>query len=160
MAINQKRLFGRTYKEWLTLLGKPFFRSLCFIGTCLVLFAAGFIVYRVNPSENPFTPGCSFYQLTGLYCPGCGMTRAMHHALHGHFAMAFSYNALWPAILLFLCASLILWYFWLITGKNPLHHANRLLRVYPAFTWFILITLFAFWIFRNIPVYPFTWLAP
>ena len=78
-------------KRWLVLLGKPSFRIVFFILTCLVLMVAVYIVYWVDPSQKPLTPACSFYHFTGLYCPGCGMTR-LHNALHGRFGMAFSYN--------------------------------------------------------------------
>lgn len=160
MIFDHRSIHRKPLYKWLTLLGKPFFRALYFIGTCFVLISGVYFVYRVDPSVNPFAPGCSFYRLTGLYCPGCGMTRAIHHALHGRFGQAFSLNVLWPAIMLFLCASLVLWFFWLATGKNPFHGANRLLRYYPAFTWLVLIVLFAFWVLRNIPVIPFIWLTP
>ncbi|MBO6259329.1 MAG: DUF2752 domain-containing protein [Lachnospiraceae bacterium] len=30
-------------------------------------------------------PGCMFNRVTGLYCPGCGGTRAFYHAVHLHF---------------------------------------------------------------------------
>lgn len=160
MSINQEHFINKPSKKWLTLWGKPFFRVFFFIGTCLVLITAVIFIYRTDPSENPFAPGCSLYQLTGLYCPTCGMTRAVHHALHGHFGKAFSLNALWPAIMLFLCGSLGMWFYWLCTGKNPFHKANWLLRLYPAATWIILSTLFAFWILRNIPIFPFSLLAP
>jgi len=157
---NRKIVESKLMKKRLTLLGKPFFRAFLLIATCLILIAADLFVYWVEPSKNPFAPGCSFYRLTGFYCPACGMTRAIHHALHGNFAQAFSMNILWPGILLFFGASAGLWFFWLLTGKNPLHRANWVLRVYPAITWFIIIMLFGFWILRNIPVYPFTLLAP
>jgi hypothetical protein len=158
MVINRKS--SKPVRHWLTLLSKPFFRVVYFIGTCVVLVLAVIFVYGVDPSSNPFTPGCSFYRITGLYCPTCGMTRAAHHALHGRFRKAFSLNVLWPAIILLLGSSLGVWFFWLVTGKNPFHRLNRILKHYPAITWLILVPLFAFWIFRNIPVFPFSWLAP
>ena len=37
---------------------------------------------------------CLFYELTGLYCPGCGSGRAAIALLHGHVLEAFSHNAL------------------------------------------------------------------
>ena len=160
MVINRKSIIRKTVYKWLTLLGKPFFRAFFFVGTCLVLILAVSFVYRIDPSGNPFAPGCSFYRLTGLYCPTCGMTRAMHHALHGRFGQAFSLNAFWPAIMLFLCASLGMWFFWLATGKNPFQATNRFLQYYPAVTWLVLVPLFAFWVLRNIPIFPFAWLAP
>ena len=160
MITNCKNVDGKLIKKGLTLMGKPFFRAFLLMGTCLILAAAVLFVYWMNPSKNPFVPVCFFYRLTGLYCPTCGMTRAMYHVLHGNFAQGFSMNVLWPGILLFLGASAGLWFFWLVTNKNPLHRANLVLRKYPAISWFILIVLFGFWIFRNIPVYPFTLLAP
>ena len=36
--------------------------------------------------------GCPLFRLTGLTCPGCGLTRAYIHAFHGDFATAFRYN--------------------------------------------------------------------
>jgi hypothetical protein len=56
--------------------------------------AAGAVVlYLFDPSSVSFYPRCVFHALTGLQCPGCGLTRAMHHVLHGHFADAFRLNA-------------------------------------------------------------------
>lgn len=147
-------------KKWLILLNKPLFRMFLFIVTCFTLVAAILLLLRKNPVENPLAPTCSFYALTGLYCPACGMTRALYHATHGHFREAFSYNILWPGIVLFLTACMSMWFYWIFTGKSPFHAGNRLLNMHPSITWIILILLFSFWILRNIPVYPFTLLAP
>lgn len=37
-------------------------------------------------------PSCSFFRLTGLYCPGCGGTRACIALLHGHFLRSLVYH--------------------------------------------------------------------
>lgn len=37
---------------------------------------------------------CNLRRLTGILCPGCGMTRAVFSILRGDFQSAFSYNAL------------------------------------------------------------------
>lgn len=43
-------------------------------------------------------PGCAFYQKTGLYCAGCGGTRAVISLLHGKVIQSFFYH---PAVLYF-----------------------------------------------------------
>lgn len=37
---------------------------------------------------------CAFHSLTGLYCPGCGGTRAVKALLLGEFRMSFQYHPL------------------------------------------------------------------
>ncbi len=46
---------------------------------------------------------CIFFKLTGLQCPGCGMTRAMVEIGKGHFRAAFQYNALSLTVFPVLC---------------------------------------------------------
>lgn len=64
----------------------------------IFLAAAGGIglifLYFHNPVATRWLPQCSFYRLTGLYCSGCGTTRALYAALHGDFYAAFRYNLL------------------------------------------------------------------
>ena len=52
------------------------------------------ILYRFDPVTAQFYPHCVFHALTGLQCPGCGTTRALHHLLHGDVAGAFRLNAM------------------------------------------------------------------
>ncbi len=147
-------------KKWLALMSKPFIRFILFIITCVILAGCVFILLLTDPVINPFIPSCSFYRFTHLFCPGCGMTRALYAVLQGQIGVAFSYNCLWPFIVLFITGSLSMWFFYLLTGKNPFIPMNRFLRIHPSLAWIIVITLFAFWILRNIPVKPFTFLAP
>ena len=37
---------------------------------------------------------CAFHSLTGLYCPGCGGTRAVRKLLYGDLRMSFQYHPL------------------------------------------------------------------
>jgi hypothetical protein len=37
----------------------------------------------------------------GIPCPGCGLTRALCLATHGHFGEALAFHPLWPLILLY-----------------------------------------------------------
>ena len=45
---------------------------------------------------------CPFYELTGLYCPGCGGTRSLTALLHGKFLLSLHENPTTPLLLLFL----------------------------------------------------------
>ena len=57
------------------------------------LAAAGLAaVYTFDPSKTWFYPPCPLRALTGLQCPGCGGTRALHALLHGDVAGAFAFN--------------------------------------------------------------------
>lgn len=49
--------------------------------------------------------GCVLYRLFGVYCPGCGGTRAVNALLHGHIIMS-----LWYHPLIIYCVALYLGY--------------------------------------------------
>jgi hypothetical protein len=51
---------------------------------------------------------CVFHWLTGLPCPTCGMTRAVCHAVHGHWAQSVAWH---PAGLI-LATGLAGWMLW------------------------------------------------
>ena len=61
--------------------------SLVTVAVCLILF--GLLV------------GCPIRLLTGVSCPGCGMTRAWRSVLTLNFPAAFHYHPLWPVPALF-----------------------------------------------------------
>ncbi len=147
-------------KGWLALMSKQFIRLILFGLTCLTLGVAVFLLYMINPSNSPLPLSCSFYRFTGLYCPGCGMTRALYYAIHGRFIFAFSYNLLWPFIIFFVALVIYLWLRYLYTGKNPLNPVNSFLQRHSFSGWFVLILILSFWLLRNIPIYPLTLLAP
>ena len=56
---------------------------------CIAVLA---VVWAFDPSTAGFFPRCPMFALTGLQCPGCGTTRALHALLHGDVATAFSFN--------------------------------------------------------------------
>jgi hypothetical protein len=66
------------------------------------LAAATAFVYFVAPENSGWYWQCPFHAWTGLLCPGCGGTRAVHAILHGEFTEAIRLNAL--AVAVFVCA--------------------------------------------------------
>lgn len=42
---------------------------------------------------------CFFYEITGIKCPGCGITRMSIAFLHGDYKKAFYYNQVLPFLL-------------------------------------------------------------
>jgi hypothetical protein len=104
----------------------------------------------VPPSESPWFPGCRFRDATGLACPGCGGTRAVHAALNGRIAQSISLNVIAIPLLLlavypfvrFAAKGIFAWNWW------PLPRAK-------AF-WIVLATIvIGFGIVRNLPGFPF-----
>lgn len=62
-------------------------------------FAAGALLlsFLVSPEGLPAVEVCSFRSLTGLPCPGCGLTRGFCAISHGRFRDAWGFNAFaWP----------------------------------------------------------------
>jgi hypothetical protein len=74
-------------------------------GVVALLLAAA---ASLNPDRPLPFEVCGFQWLTGLPCPTCGLTRALCHALHGHWARSLSYH---PAGLL-VAAVLVGWVVW------------------------------------------------
>lgn len=110
---------------------------------------------------NPATPGtnyypsCPFHTLTGLNCPGCGTLRGLHQLTHGHLVTALNYNALMVLSLPFLAYSFTSYALLALRGRGlpkPF--------IQPVFIRALFLSIMAFWILRNIPVYPFTLLSP
>lgn len=58
----------------------------------------GLIIARLwpVPSVDGGDPSCIMRLLTGLPCPGCGMTRSWVHLAHGDVVTAFEYNFFGP----------------------------------------------------------------
>ncbi len=60
------------------------------------VIAVMLVVYAFDPISGAFPyPRCIFKVLTGLDCPGCGSTRALHALLHGRISEAADAN---PAV--------------------------------------------------------------
>ncbi|TVR73405.1 MAG: DUF2752 domain-containing protein [Sphaerobacteraceae bacterium] len=125
------------------------------IGSIVLLIAGFVMIYVVNPVTTRLIPPCPFLWATNCYCPGCGAARAFHALARGDLGTAFSYN---PLLILALPA---LGYVYMSFLSSEFF-GKRL----PAptgiktWTWLIPATLVVFWVARNLPWEPFTWLAP
>ncbi|GBC82487.1 hypothetical protein HRbin10_01612 [bacterium HR10] len=72
-------------------------RAEAFAQILLVAFIVLFVRLSSSPPLAPIVL-CPFRQLTGLPCPGCGMTRALNALAHGQWARALSLHPLSPIV--------------------------------------------------------------
>ncbi len=121
----------------------------------LTIGAGAFVVGYFNPTTAGFFPVCPLYTLTGIHCPGCGLTRGFHALFHGDFLTALHYNALLPVFALFF-GFIFVWLFLIVVRGRGLSW-----RIFPpsAMYGFVILAA-AFFVLRNLPFYPFTLLAP
>ena len=113
------------------------------------------LLYKYNPSiaDNSLYPSSLFRELTGFYCPGCGATRALHELLHGNIQSALNLN---PLLIIFMPYFIYLFFNTYVFSnkvviKNHLNNKNIAI---------IIIIFLIYGCIRNIPIYPFSWLAP
>jgi hypothetical protein len=109
-------------------------------------------LWRIDPNTHALPP-CPFHALTGLYCPGCGSTRALHALLHADFAQAMAMNPLLVLALPVLAAMALNAAGWMPRGSEPLW---RLLAKPKPWLWLLV----GYAVLRNLPWMPFAWLAP
>ena len=103
-------------------------------------------VAALDPSSGGVFPLCPVRSLTGWWCPGCGLTRAAHHLLHGDIGRAHGYNALVVPVVVLLTLA---WIAWLLDarGRRP---AWLQQVVIPAFIGFAIVAA-VFAVARNLP---------
>src|SRR5471030_1813245 len=85
-------------------------RAQIVVAACGCAGASAFL-YAVDPTRHAVYPQCWLYNATGIYCTGCGATRALHALLHGRLLVALHDNALLMAalpLLLFVSGSYLL----------------------------------------------------
>ena len=112
-------------------------------------------------THDPSAPGsaflaCPFHQTTGLWCPGCGLTRGCYALLHGRLGTALSFNVFTPVVVV---AIVVAWVAWMQVawGHRPIRVPERVGRwLWPALPALVLL----YGVLRNIPVAPLKSLAP
>lgn len=115
------------------------------------------LYFFYNEANSEWSMQCSFHQITGMQCPGCGGQRALHYLLHGELLKALRYNALFVICLPFF----IYLYIVLVEvyGLKKQKYIDNFLFS-GRFGMIVLIVTMAFFILRNIPCVPFSYLSP
>jgi len=103
------------------------------------------VFYFFDPVATRFFPRCLLHATTGLHCPGCGSSRALHALAHGNVVAALGLNAL--TVLALPVLALAVW-------------RGSAARWKPIWIWTLLFVVVLYGVLRNIPAYPFTFLAP
>jgi hypothetical protein len=121
----------------------------------LAVLGAGWLWANDPELGRGFLPPCVWFVATGTYCPGCGITRALHDLLHGRMLAALDHNAL-GLLVLTITAGVLVKPCWVAlrenTWKSPV-------LPQPTARW-LLIGGIAWAVLRNLPWAPFTILAP
>lgn len=121
------------------------------VAYALALLGGGAIVLWAGN----LAPPCVFRRLSGLYCPGCGSGRVLRALASLDLAAAWRANplvvlALPPVLYGLVRDGLMAW------GVAELPWPARARRATVA----VLVMVMAFWVLRNIPMWPFSLLAP
>lgn len=120
------------------------------IGVVLISILGLFVFLYLNHNYS-FAIPCFFHEITGLYCPGCGITRMCLSILEFDFYQAFRFNPF-----LFLLSPFIIGY-----GISVYYHWVTDTKSKPIsnFIWNgLLIFAILYTVARNIPA--FSYLAP
>ena len=112
-------------------------------------------VWFFNPTTAGIFPACPLFQMTGIACPGCGLTRGFHALFHGDFLTALGFNALLPIFAFVFAYLFVAMVLIAVRGR-----AIKFQIFQPSLIWGFLILSLVFAVVRNLPFYPFTLLYP
>lgn len=141
--MDSKKSIQLLFKYWYFLLGVP------------VFFITKYF-YRFDPeNSNSIFLKCPFLFLTGFYCPGCGSQRAIHDLVHFRIGDALDHNLMFVFVFLTIVGKAFA-----IISKKYFPNYYYDLTHNSKFTYILVVFVFVFSICRNIPVTPFSYLAP
>jgi hypothetical protein len=121
--------------------------------------AASAFVFAVDPNHHAIYPQCFLYNATGIYCAGCGATRALYALLHGRVLDALHDNALFVAslpLLAYVIGSYVLRAWRVNSWPTVSIDGRKALRVGGS----IFAVMIVFMILRNLPGSLFDYLKP
>lgn len=112
----------------------------------VMLIAALYIFYIIDPETHSLFPKCPFLLATGLECPGCGSQRAIHQLLHLNFIAALRYNAFMVLVFPYIFLGVYLQYL----GGKIRHPKLEKLFFGRWSALIVLILVIVYWIMRNL----------
>jgi hypothetical protein len=110
------------------------------------LLAGAAYVGLVTPGNGRTIP-CPFHAATGLWCPGCGMTRGMHRLVRGDLIGALSFNVFVPLVVV---AAAIGWWSW-FAGRAWSRPVRWPARVDTRWWFGLAVWFVAYGVVRNLP---------
>ncbi len=116
----------------------------------IIVLIVIFLIYAVLIISFDIGIPCVFYEITGLYCPGCGITRLCLSLFEGDIYQAFRYN---PIIFINLPILFILFVLNIFFKKN-----KNIKKITDVIIIFLATITIIFGVIRNIPIFSF--LAP
>lgn len=116
----------------------------------IIVLIVIFLIYAILIIRFDIGIPCVFYEITGLYCPGCGITRLCLSLFEGDIYQAFRYN---PIIFIDLPILFILFVLNIFLKNN-----KNIKKITDVIIIFLATITIIFGVIRNIPIFSF--LAP
>lgn len=125
------------------------FAWLLLFGACISVLAVAALLEPdprgVGTHEQLGLPPCGFLLLTGLPCPGCGLTTAFAHGIRGQWIAAASANPLGLVLFFVSCATLVVsvlalqrrWTFAQVFDRFAVHRWALGLAIAGVFVWVV-----------------------
>jgi hypothetical protein len=142
--------------------GKPAKPSLRMVATrssagTLLAVLAGVTVWVVarNPLKSTVFPPCPLHASTGIWCPGCGATRASYLMLHGDLVSAMHFNAMWVVLAPFVAYQVVAF----AAEAHGVRWLRRIPMTQPVIA-ALLVAIVGFAVVRNLPFEAFEVLNP
>lgn len=126
---------------------------------CALAATAAVVALNDPAKAGSRFPACQFRSVTGLWCPGCGLTRGFHQLFNGNLLSALQHNLFVPLVLVAVTLS---WWSWLRSswGRSPVQLPAAMMRWVRPGAAALVVAIVAYGVLRNIPVAPFEALAP
>ena len=110
-----------------------------------VFFLILLISHFYDPVNYKVTD-CSFKHITGLSCPGCGLSRSFHSVANMNLPEAFRFHLLGPVFFLLLLSVSIFYSYEAISGNSIKTRINK--RTAKILAIIIISIWFIYWIIR------------